>query len=140
MHIIGGRNSDHRIFQESQESHTHGLFNGQGQFNAANSRLQRTIGGFLARKYPGHPWAVASEIEHGIVKIAIQGFQQWPYVIKADDLKSDPHLHIVMRGAGELLERLNMPRTGFSLADWKGAMTRLPHHFFRNANPNKVIG
>jgi hypothetical protein len=73
-----------------------------------------------------------AEMEHGIVKIALQGFTQWPYVIKIDTLVSDPDLRSVKKAGGELLERFRMPRKGFSLADWREANARMPHHFYRN--------
>lgn len=124
---------DHRLFRPSMTVQTeHGLFNPHGDFDAANERLCRVIGEKLAQHYPGHPWAVFAEIEHGIAKIALQGFTQWPYVIKISTLKADPGLRIVVKAGGELLERLKMPRGGFSLADWKSATTIRPWHFNRN--------
>ena len=136
----GASRADSRLFGDRVETHSHGLLNARGQFDAANSALQKRVGEFLARKYPGHPWAISAEIEHGILKIAIQGFVQWPYVVKVSDLKADPGMHIIMRAAGEILERLKMPRTGFSMADWRGALHRLPMHLNRTKNPDKVIG
>ena len=134
MQIVRHRNLDAKVFGPMREEHTRGVFNEDGQFDAANQTLVRRIGSFLTKKYPGHPWAVSSEIEHGHVKIAIQGFQQWPYVIRLTDLSADPRMDCVMRGAGELLERLKMPRSTFNLADWKSATTRMPLHFMRNRN------
>jgi hypothetical protein len=127
--------SDSRTFSMRREDlmTERGLFNGQGQFDAANEAMCHLIGRKLGEVYPGHPWGVVSEIEHGIVKICLQGFTQWPVVIKISTLKGDPSLRSVVKYAGELLERLNLPRKGFSLADWKGAMELRPYHFNRNA-------
>lgn len=110
-----------------------GLFNAHGQADAANEALCKLIGRKLSEVYPGHPWGVMAEVEHGIVKIALQGFTQWPVVIKISTLKGDPSLKSVVKYAGELLERLKMPRKGFSMADWQIASRAMPHHFFRNA-------
>jgi len=40
-------------------------------------------------------------------------------------------MRAVIRAGCELLERFRMPRTGFSLADWKNATTKMPWHFNR---------
>lgn len=135
--LPGGRNAaDSKIFSGSfRESHEHGFRNPNGSFDAANSQLQRQIGACLSKHYPGHPWGVMAEIEHGIVKIALQGFTQWPFVIHCSTLKADPGLQSVIRAGGEILERLRMPRKGFSLADFKAATTRNPWHFYRNRKP-----
>ena len=126
--------ADHRLFVPDHRNLIveHGLFNQQGSFDAANKRLCHAVGLKLTQTYPGHPFGVVAEVEHGIVKICLQGFTQWPYVLKIDTLKSDPALKSVVKAGGELLERLRMPRTGFSMADWQIANRRLPHHFNRN--------
>jgi hypothetical protein len=103
-----------------------------GALRAANERLCRQVGEALQRLYPFHPWAVSAEIEHGIVKVALTGFQQWPWVIHVDTLKGDPGMSIVRRAGGELLERFKMPRAAFSPADWMTATQRMPWHFNRN--------
>lgn len=128
------RGADSRIFQFLQPvQHERGLFNPHGNIDAANERLAKAIGSKLAQEYPGRPWGVMAEIEHGIVKIALQGFTQWPVVVKVETLKGDPGLKSVVKYAGELLERLQLSREKFSLSDWKTANTRLPWHFNRNA-------
>ena len=53
--------------------------------------------------------------------------------IRINSLKGDPSLKLVVKYAGELLERLQLSRESFSMADWQTALRRLPHHFFRNA-------
>jgi hypothetical protein len=124
--------TEHRLFTLDVPVETErGLFN-DGQFDAANERLCKVIGRKLAETYPGHPWGVISEIEHGVIKIALAGFTQWPVVIKVTTLANDPGLKSVVHYAGELLERLQMPRKGFSFADWKAASARLPWHLTRN--------
>lgn len=125
--------SDSRIFQFLQPiQHERGLFDPHGDLDAANASLAKAIGQKLAQEYPGRPWGVMSEIEHGIVKIALQGFTQWPITIRISTLKADPGLRSVVKYAGELLERLQLSREKFSLADWKTATTKRPWHFNRN--------
>lgn len=120
-------------FEGGQIISERGLFNPHGDLDAANAEMVRRVGRKLSEEYPGHPWGVISEIEHGIVKICLMGFPQWPSVIHVSTLKNDPGLRSVVRYGGELLERLRMPRKGFSLADWRAANAAMPSHFFRNA-------
>ncbi len=103
-----------------------------GDLKSANDSLCQDVGRALAKFYPGHPWYVLAEIESGIVRVAIQGFLQWPYIIHVKTLKSDPHMKIVREAGGHLLERLRMPRKGFSIADWQMANQRHNHLFNRN--------
>jgi hypothetical protein len=130
--LILPSHADRRLFQPGAVSHNHGLHDPDGELDAANAAMCKLIGEKLAKHYPGHPWAVASEIEHGIVKIALQGFMQWSYIVHVKTLKGDPSLRAIVRAGGEILERLRMPRTGFDLGDYVKATTAMPHHFFRN--------
>jgi hypothetical protein len=123
---------DH-VFRPSTEILVeHNVTDEHGLLDQANRDLVNLVGNKLAQDYPGHPWGVIAEIEHGIVKVCIQGFSQWPYIIHVSTLKSDPSLRSVREAGGHLLERLKMPRKGFSMADWKSATAALPWHFNRN--------
>lgn len=104
-----------------------------GSLKGANDSLCQDVGTALSKFYPGHPWWVQSEIENGIVRIAIQGFLQWPYILHVKTLKGDPGRLSVMEAGGHLLERLRMPRKGFSIADWQAANVRHNYLFNRNA-------
>lgn len=127
--------SDARIFSLAKGDliTDRGLFNPHGYFDEANAAMCKLLGEKLAATYPGYPWGVISEIEHGIVKVAIQGFVQWPIIIRVNSLKGDPALTLLVMLAGELLERLQLSREKFSMADFMAATQRLPHHFLRNA-------
>ena len=118
---------------EAEIDNEQGLFNPHGAYDAANAAMCKLLGEKLAKTYPGYPWGVMSEIEHGIVKIAIQGFTQWPITIRVNSLKGDPSLRLVVKFAGELLERLQLSREKFSMDAFMSATHRLPHHFHRNA-------
>ena len=126
---------ENQLFTLAEAEHTdeRGLFNLEGYYDAANQAMCKLLGEKLATVYPGYPWGVMSEIEHGIVKIAIQGFTQWPVVIRVNSLKGDPTLKLVVKFGGELLERLQLSREKFSMDDFMAATHRLPHHFYRNA-------
>ena len=106
-------------------------------FAGANDALCKLVGEHLMKVYPGHPWGVISQIESGIVRVCLQGFAQWPMVIHVSSLMGDPSLSKVTRFAGELLERLNMPRKGFSMADWQAANAK--HHWLFNRNKKAPV-
>ncbi|MEN6302268.1 MAG: hypothetical protein ABFD96_06045 [Armatimonadia bacterium] len=126
--------SDAKLFQFNRQiQHDNGLFNEGGKYDAANAWVCEQVGRKLAQAYPGHPWGVIAEVEHGIVKFCLAGFSQWTMTIRIDTLKSDPGLKSVVKYAGELLERLKLPRKGFDLGLHREAMAKYPHHFNRNA-------
>jgi hypothetical protein len=87
----------------------------------------RWVGDKLEREYPGHAWDV--RCEQGIVRFQLRHLMPsdaW-YVVKLSDLSSDPGgRRTVLRGAGELLERYNLPRRGFSVDDWRIALNKMP--------------
>ena len=131
--------ADRRIFADRKITTENGLFNDQGELDAANHALAQLVMDKLNNDYQGHPWNVAAEIEHGIVKFYLQGFQQWPMVIHVSSLMGDPSMRVVRKFGGELLERLGMPRKGFDLADWRRAMSIKPWHFHRNAKAPEAL-
>lgn len=131
--------ADHRIFNgQRKETHSHGFHNGQGEFDVANSTLGHIVKGTLDMEYPGHPWMVTAEVEHGIVKIALSGIAHWAMVVKVADMKGDPGMKVVKKMAGELLERYGMSRSNFSMADWQKASKLFSN--VRNRDPEKYIG
>lgn len=132
-------NPDRRIFNGRQiERHGHGVHNGRGQFDVANSTLARIVKATLDLEYAGHPWHITAEVEHGIVKIALSGLAHWAMVVKINDLKGDPSLKAVKKMAGELLERYGMSRLNFSMADWQKANGAF--RLTRNQSPDRYIG
>lgn len=111
----------------------HSSINEGGRYDAMNEWVCKEIGQKLMFVYPGHPWSVIAQVESGIAKIFLEGFSQWVVVIKISTLKSDPGLKSVVKYAGELLERLKLPRAGFDMGAFREALHRHPHHFNRNA-------
>lgn len=73
-------------------------------------------------------WYIEVSHEAGIVKINIPTLmpQNRAYVVKIDDLINDLMLRKVVKGCCELLERFNIPRTGFSEADLMAAIHKNP--------------
>lgn len=83
----------------------------------ADVALTARIAAVLERHYPSHPWMV--EVSHAkgcaFLSLPIVMKRNMKYVLHIDALKSDPTLKAVMRAAGEILERHNIPRAGFDL-------------------------
>lgn len=92
----------------------------------ADMALAATILGALDAQYPGHPWGARADHRQGIVAITLRGFGNWHYVIHIRTLKSDPGLKSVMRGAGELLERIGVARRGYTIDDYRAALAAGP--------------
>lgn len=92
----------------------------------ADVALAATILGALDARYPGHPWGARADHAQGVVLITLRGFGNWHYCIHISTLKSDPGLRSVMRGAGELLERIGVARRGFTVDDYKAAVAAGP--------------
>lgn len=100
------------------------------QFAEAKVATARWVGECLNRHYPGYPWFVKVEGDRlgAVIAIQIKGLMpdnRW-YAINFRDAVSDPSGKLVVMGAGELLERYNIPRTGFTAANWFDALQRFP--------------
>lgn len=95
---------------------------------AADLALTKMIAEVLERHYPAHPWMV--EVSHAkgcaFISLPIIMKRNQKYVLHIDKLKMDPGLRSVMRAAGEILERHNVPRAGFAIDHFLAA---------RNAGP-----
>lgn len=83
----------------------------------------------LQRHYSGHPWHVEVRMNRwgGVIQIQLRGLMpadRW-YVVHLSQAISDPGgKTTVLRGAGELLERYNIPRSNFSVDHWQQALQR----------------
>jgi len=81
--------------------------------------------------YSGHPWMVEVRMNRwgGVIQIQLRGLMppnHW-YSIPLSKVISDPGGRTtILKGAGELLERYNIPRTNFSLDQWRQAIERFP--------------
>ena len=104
----------------------------EGRLRAANESLAGAVFAKLISHYDNPFWNVEAAHEHGIVKIWLQGFAQWPYIVHIATLKSDPKMKCVVKAGGELLERFRIPRSSFSVADYVRATRAMPHAYFRN--------
>lgn len=102
---------------------------GVDPFRWVNEETAKWVGAKLDQHYPGHPWFVVCDTRGGVIQIQIRGLMpanRW-YICKLHDVKSDPGGRTtILRGAGELLERYQIPRRGFSDHHWHDAMARAP--------------
>lgn len=76
--------------------------------------------GILEKHHPGYPWMAECNAAQGMISISIPVLMgpTLKYALKLKDWESLA-LHgekMVMEGAGNLLERFNLPRTGFEAA------------------------
>jgi hypothetical protein len=126
---------DHRLFSKTQLYRDDPAEHGIDEHQEADEALMKHMHHVLVQHYPGHPWGVAVEHSQGVAVIFVMGFQQWGYRLKLALLKSDPGMREVIRGAGEMLERYRMPRSGFDLGQWRAAMGRWKMHQYRNRKP-----
>lgn len=79
----------------------------------------KDVADMLCKEYPGHPWIVNAQ--DGSVWISLltsQPFGQYCYFINQKDVTSPTTLReLTIRGGGEFLERLGLPRHG----KWDGS-------------------
>lgn len=90
---------------------------------AADLLMTGRVADVLQRHYPGHPWMIEVSHKQGVVMISIPLFmKRKKWVIHIQTLKTDPMLRTVMRAGGAILERYNVPRNGFGLDHFLGAL------------------
>lgn len=131
MQIIS--KTSERFHAPGQVRHERGTFHDpELRYAALNTSLCKRIMEVLLKHYSSPFWCIEAAVEHGIVKIWMQGFAQWPYVIKISTLKGDPGMKAVVEAGGHLLERLRIPRSSFNIADYKAALSLHPSAFSRN--------
>lgn len=94
------------------------------KYDAANKRLAEEIWRKIQYHYPGHPWKVFTNIKQGIAMIELPLFTSVSFIINLKDLVGDPKMHVVMKGAGEFLERYNLPRSGFDISHYLAAQKK----------------
>lgn len=84
--------------------------------------MTKQIAEKLEQHYPGYPWFVQVSSHQGIAQIKIPILMgDHAYVIHLTDLASDPGLGCVLEAGGQILERFEMPRAGFSEAEFIAA-------------------
>lgn len=93
----------------------------------ADERLARELYYFLRREFPGYLWGIGVNHNQGIVALYMPGFyEKFPGTINMKDLTADPGFGIVRRVAGEMIERLGLPRTHFDAALYEELLRKNP--------------
>lgn len=128
------RDHRHAFVRHAIAHDTTGL-NGVNPFKAADERLVRDVWAVLQQHYPGHPWHVTASHRAGMAQIFLPTFSTWSFNIRLSDLKADPHMGLVIKGAGEMLERWRLPRAGFDVSHYVAAQKRFQPQFHINRRP-----
>ena len=99
------------------------------RFKTVDDELLLKIATHVERQYPGHGWNIGVSHADGLVRLSIPLFMGSInfYVIKIRELQTDPSLNMVTKACGEILERLNLPRSGFHAGDFVDLVNRSPH-------------
>ena len=89
----------------------------QDDFDRIDQATARYVAEILVKTYFGYPWHVTAETRQGVVMFRIPDLMgpTLQYVInlaKFSDLTRD----LIIRCGGELLERMNLPRTQIDMA------------------------
>jgi hypothetical protein len=101
---------------------------------AARLRLSEIVGEIAYSFYPNHPWKIEIKPpnkfgQDGVIQIQLapwMGPKLW-YTIWTDSVRTHNDMRIrVMRVCGEILERYQVPRQGFSGDEFHSAMQSLP--------------
>ena len=83
----------------------------EAEIEAANQTISKHVAETLDKHYPGHAWAVMANIETGIVTIRnLKLSSKMGFILKMDDLATDPTMRLVVKAGGEFLERFNISR------------------------------
>ena len=112
---------------------------GVDPFVAADLTLTTQIAAVLERHYPAHPWMVEVTHAQGVAMICLPILMKrnQKFVLKIAGLKCDPGLRAVVRAGGEILERYNVPRHGFSLTSFLEAREKGP--YVRKPKPRLLL-
>lgn len=84
---------------------------------ASDLAITKRIAAVLETHYPSHPWMVRVDGAQGIAMISLPIIMKrnQSFVLHLDRLAVDPGMKSVIRAGGEILERYNVPRSGFRL-------------------------
>lgn len=89
----------------------------------------------LNRHYPGHLWAVNVNSEGGVMIIKNMSISAlYGMVLHLKNVYQDPTLRMVIRAAGELLERAHMARKG-----WNGEFAKVVEGVAQKHQPRNGI-
>lgn len=98
------------------------------------------IGEILSHHYPGYPWKITSNAQQGIVHFSIPVLMgpTLNWLIRLAQW-GDLNPKMVIDGAGQLLERMNLPRTGFEVMSFLEARANKNKFDFADNGKGKRI-
>lgn len=100
-------------------------------FKNADDALTHATGVMIYSLFPGHPWEVYADHKQGIVSISIPALMGATHkgIIPIRLLVNEGVLRkCVLKVAGEILERYNLPRSRFSPDEFLRALSDVPLH------------
>lgn len=94
--------------------------------SAASVLLAKRIGDTLESLYPGWLWAIEVDERGGVTTIrSLRLSGRWGWLVKTVDIQDDPRLKLIVKGAGEILERFGQPRGRYDYARWADSQKRM---------------
>lgn len=97
-----------------------------GKKAEADQEICKNALAVLQQHYSAYLWVLGCNSQQGIMTIGIPELCEWVYVVPLPILFSDPSMKCVVRGAGEFLERYNIPRSNLNLAHYEAALKARP--------------
>ncbi len=109
------------------------------RLKAWDMALVKNVAQVLEREWPGHFFRVTADHDQRMLRIELPPLIQTPhsYNIPIQKLWTDPGLTMVIHGAGELLERCQMPTSRWSSDDYRIAVQAQP--LFANRRPGYQV-
>lgn len=109
------------------------------EFALADISLAKQVAGILSAAYPRYPWKVMSEIRQGYVAFQLpelMGPTLHAFIRLADWNKLDAKL--ILDTAGEMLERIDLPRGGCDMDRYNEAKTKMENFDFGDIGKKRL--
>lgn len=118
--------TDHGVETTKTQAYTPPLDGTFDPHRAMDMRIARAVATVLDSKYPSYPWKVISEIRQGMVAFQLpelMGATLHVFIRLAD--YNDLSDKLIIETAGNLLERMGLPRSRCDLDAYNAAKLRL---------------
>lgn len=109
------------------------------EFALADISLAKQVAGILSNAYPGYPWKVMSEIRQGFVAFQLpelMGPTLHAFIRLAD--WSNLNAKLILDTAGEMLERIDLPRGRCDMALYNEAKQRMATFDFADVGKKRI--
>jgi hypothetical protein len=104
-----------------------------GKTIGADMDMAQKIKAVVQFHYPDHPWVAAANHQQGVATIGLPDICEHHFMIHIAALKTDPGLKLVVRGAGQILERYKIPRSGLNMDYYNQILHNNPLAFRQGA-------